>query len=107
MTTLPDVIGRYYACAAADDLDALLRCFSADAHVRDESHDYHGLDEIRGWRESVATRFSYTTEITSVEEVGDNTYLVHTHLEGDFPGGVVDLEQRFTLTQGLISDLVI
>ena len=107
MTTLPPIIGRYYACAAADDVDALLRCFSADAHVRDEGHDYHGLDEIRGWREGVATRFSYTTEITSVDVVADNTYLVHTHLEGDFPGGVVDLEQRFTLTQGLITDLVI
>ena len=107
MTTPPDVISRYYSCAASGELDALLDCFSADAHVRDEGRDYYGLHAIRGWREGVATRFTYTTEITGVEQVGDHTYLVHTHLEGDFPGGVVDLGQRFTVTDGRITDLVI
>ena len=29
------------------------------------------------------------------------------HLEGDFPGGVVDLRYKFTLTDDLISELVI
>jgi ketosteroid isomerase-like protein len=107
VTTLPDIIGRYYHASASGDLDVLLSCFSQDAHVHDEDRDYDGLDAIRGWRESVATRFAYTTQITGVDEVGDGTYVVHTHLEGDFPGGVVDLEQRFTLANGLITELVI
>ena len=107
MTALADVISRYYAASSSGELDALLACFSADAHVRDEGHDYYGADAIRGWREGVATRFTYTTEITGVEQVGDDTFVVRTHLEGDFPGGVVDLDQRFTVTEGLISDLVI
>lgn len=105
MTSIPDVVARYYAAADAGDLDALLACFTADAHVRDEQRDHHGRDEIRAWREGVATRFTYTTEITGVERVGESVHVVHTHLEGDFPGGVVDLEQRFTLTDGIISDL--
>jgi hypothetical protein len=29
------------------------------------------------------------------------------HLEGDFPGGVVDLRFRFTLREGRIAELVI
>ena len=107
MTSLPDVISRYYTCAAAGDVDALLSCFTADARVRDEGRDYHGLDAIRGWRESVATRFTYTTEITGVEQMGDHTYVVHTHLEGDFPGGTVDLAQRFAVADALITELVI
>ena len=107
MTTLPDVIRRYYATSASGELAELLTCFSPDAHVRDEGRDYHGLDEIRGWREGVATRFTYTTEITGVEQLDDETYLVHTHLEGDFPGGVVDLDQRFEVEGGLIRDLAI
>ena len=106
MTDLPDVISRYYSAAASGDLDAVLGCFAADAHVHDEDRDHDGLDAIRGWRESVASRFTYTTEITGVEQDGD-TFLVHTHLEGDFPGGVVDLEQRFSVTDGLITALVI
>jgi ketosteroid isomerase-like protein len=107
MATVPDVIARYYAAAATDDLDTLLGCFAADAHVRDEGQDHHGVAEIRGWREGRATQFTYTTEITGVEQLGDGEFVVSTHLEGDFPGGVVDLDQRFTLVDGLICDLSI
>jgi hypothetical protein len=107
MTPLPDTISRYYEAAAANDVDAVVECFTATAHVHDEDRDHHGRTGIRAWRESVATRFTYTTEITDVEQLGTSVYLVHTHLEGDFPGGVVDLEQRFTVSEGLISELVI
>lgn len=34
-------------------------------------------------------------------------FSVLTHLEGDFPGGVVVLEQKFTLAGDLIADLSI
>lgn len=105
MATTPDVITRYYE--AAGDLETLLDCFAPDAHVRDEGHDYHGITEIRGWREGLASRFTYTTEITGAEATGDREYLVTTHLEGDFPGGVVDLDQRFTLAGDKIADLAI
>lgn len=107
MATIPDVISRYYAAAASRDLDTLIGCFTTDAHVLDEGHDYHGVAEIRAWRESLASQFTYTTEINGAEQTGDREYLVSTHLEGDFPGGVVDLDQRFTLADGLISDLSI
>lgn len=107
MSSIPDVIARYYAAAAAGDLPSLLACFATDAHVHDEDHDYDGIEQIQAWREGVATKFTYTTEITSAEETDDGQYVVSTHLEGDFPGGVVDLEQRFTLAGGLISDLSI
>lgn len=105
MHPTPDVISRYHAAAASGDLDAVLDCFTADAHVHDEGRDYHGRAEIRSWRESVADRFTYTTRITDVEQVGEAVHVVHTHLEGDFPGGVVDLKQRFTVRGGLICDL--
>lgn len=107
MTTLPDVISRYYAASSSGDVEALLACFSPDAHVRDEGRDYFGSDAIRGWRAGVATRYTYTTEITDTEQIDDDTTVVSTHLEGDFPGGVVDLEQRFSVAEGLITDLVI
>ena len=107
MTTTPDVIARYYAAAANGDLDALLDCFTPEAHVLDESQHYQGIAEIRRWRESVASRYTYTTEITGVKKAIDGEYVVATHLEGDFPGGVVDLEQRFTVSGDLISELLI
>lgn len=107
MTTTPDVIARYYAAAANGDLDALLDCFTAEAHVLDENQHYQGIAEIRRWRESVASRYTYTTEITGAKKAIDGEYVVTTHLEGDFPGGVVDLEQRFTVSGDLISELLI
>ena len=107
MTTTPDVIARYYAAAANGDLDALLDCFTPEAHVLDEGQDYQGITEIRAWREGVASRYTYTTEITGTRRASDDEYVVAAHLEGDFPGGVVDLEQRFTVSGGHISELLI
>ncbi|MEX0664731.1 MAG: hypothetical protein WD598_08170 [Acidimicrobiia bacterium] len=43
----------------------------------------------------------------SAEAVGPGTWVVVNRLEGDFPGGVVDLRYRFAVTDGLISELVI
>lgn len=107
MTNIPEVIARYYDAAAADDLEILIGCFASDAHVLDEGQHFAGAAEIRGWREGLASRFTYTTEITGVDQTGPQTYVVRTHLEGNFPGGVVDLEQRFTVVDGLIADLAI
>lgn len=55
----------------------------------------------------MATRFTYTSEITGTERTGAGEDLVSTHLEGDFPGGTVDLQQRFTVTGELITQLLI
>lgn len=107
MINVPDVIARYYDAAAAGDLDTLLGCFTVDAHVRDEDHDFDGVAEIRGWRNGLASKFTYTTQIIAVDLVEDGVYVVSTHLVGNLPGGVVDLEQRFTLVDGLIADLSI
>ncbi|MGW1460682.1 hypothetical protein ACWG43_26440 [Streptomyces albidoflavus] len=47
----------------------------------------------------------YTTTLVGAEREGDDRCTVHQHLEGDFPGGTVDLHYRFPLDQGLISRL--
>jgi ketosteroid isomerase-like protein len=107
MSTTPEVIARYYAAATSGDVEGLLACFTPDAHVRDDGQDYHGIAQIRGWREALASRFTYTAEITGVEQADEGVHVVGTHLEGDFPGGVVDLQQRFILADGLITDLAI
>jgi hypothetical protein len=43
----------------------------------------------------------------SAETLDAHRWLVVNHLEGDFPGGVVDLRYQFVLTGALISELVI
>ena len=79
----------------------------ADAVVTDEGHDYHGPDEIRAWLARSASEYTYTIELTAAARADDQHFDAVHHLEGNFPGGVVDLHFRFTLRGALISRLVI
>jgi len=45
--------------------------------------------------------------LISAEPVDDDAWLVTNHLEGDFPGGDVDLRYRFVPVGDLIADLEI
>ena len=104
---VPEAIRNYFQAAEQGDLPRLLDCFTEDATVLDEDKTYQGRNEIRVWRESVATRYTYTTEVLGTEVRGPETYVVNTRLEGDFPGGRVDLPYAFTLSNGLINSLEI
>jgi SnoaL-like domain len=103
----PAVITRYLAAAPAGDFAGLADCFTVDGTVTDEGHTYRGRAEIIGWRESLASQFTYTATITSSESINNSEYRVTAHLVGDFPGGVADLTYRFILHDGLIADLTI
>ncbi|TDD61229.1 nuclear transport factor 2 family protein [Kribbella antibiotica] len=86
--------------------DRTLDTLTADAVVTDEGHDYTGRDEIEAWLTTAASEYTYTTEFTGATTTG-TTVDVGQHLEGNFPGGVVDLHYRFALNGALISRLVI
>jgi hypothetical protein len=86
----------------------LLAAFATDATViDDDGHTYTGHDEIHRWREAESCEYSYTVEVNHVEKFDDTHYVVTNHLEGDFPGGVVDIIYRFTLANDLITNLEI
>jgi len=105
--SVPDVITRYFAAQAARDFDTLLTLFANDAVVIHEGRTRRGASEIRAWRESVATAFEYTTELRDVTASGDGKYVARVHLEGNFPGGTVDLSYRFTIDGDAIRELEI
>ena len=108
---LPRAIAEYFAAADRDDVDALVNCFADDAVVLDENNEWHGRPDIRRWRETVATKYDYELDVRAAEMHGqgdgDERVDVQTHLEGNFPGGTVDLDYRFTLREELISKLEI
>jgi ketosteroid isomerase-like protein len=107
MSTIPPVITTYLNAADDGDFDALVGCFTQDGTVLDEGRTYRGRDEIRGWRESLGSKWEFTTTVTGSEPDGSAGYIVRMHVEGNFPGGVADLTYRFTLAGGLIADLSI
>jgi hypothetical protein len=107
ITTAPDVIARYLRVAAGGDLDTLIGCFTDDAEVVDEGRTYRGHDEIRDWRETVTSKYTYTVEVVQSEAVGAERYVVTAQLEGNFPGSPVQLQFGFVLHDGLIAALEI
>ncbi|WP_432830002.1 nuclear transport factor 2 family protein [Dactylosporangium sp. CA-092794] len=100
-------ITTYMAAQNARDVDAAMACYAPDAVVTDDGHTYRGTDEIRGWLAGAAKEYTYTTEPVSTTRLDDEHYDVVQHLEGDFPGGVVDLHYRFTLRGSSIAELTI
>ncbi|GAB3957687.1 hypothetical protein GCM10029978_000880 [Actinoallomurus acanthiterrae] len=103
---LPEAITDYLAAHQARDLDPALAHYTEDAIAVDEGHTYRGKREIRDWL-ARASEYTYTTELVAAQRIDDDHYVAVQHLEGDFPGGVVDLRFRFTLRDGRIAELVI
>jgi uncharacterized protein (TIGR02246 family) len=106
-SSVPDVITRYFAAQAARDFETLLTLFADDAVVIDEGRTRRGASEIRAWRENVASAYEYTTQLRGVTASPDGKYVARVHLEGNFPGGTVDLRYRFTIDGDAIRELEI
>ncbi|MFI8185172.1 nuclear transport factor 2 family protein [Actinacidiphila glaucinigra] len=106
-TGLPEVITRYLAAHRVRDTATAVSAFTADAVVTDEGATRHGAAAIGEWLETAAGEYTYTTELTGAERADAHHYVAVQHLEGDFPGGTVDLRYRFTLRDDLIARLVI
>jgi hypothetical protein len=79
--------------------------------VVDEGRQWRGTAAIRRWRATVATAYQYAVQVTGAEALGQadgaERHDVHVHLEGNFPGGQVDLTDRFALRGGRIARLEI
>jgi ketosteroid isomerase-like protein len=109
--SLPAVVSNYLAASDRDDIDAIVACFTEDAVVLDEDRHWRGAQAIRQWRENVATAYEYTVALIGSQALGEvdggQRHAVYTHLEGNFPGGQVDLTNRFTLRGELIVGLQI
>lgn len=104
---LPATVREYLASHAARDVDAALRAFAPDAVVTDEGRTFRGTEQVRDFLGHAGAEFTFTTTLVGAQRVDDRHWVATQHLEGDFPGGVVDLVFRFTLRDGRIAELVI
>ncbi|MDW6066022.1 nuclear transport factor 2 family protein [Streptomyces sp. FXJ1.4098] len=107
LTDVPEVVTRHLHAHDTHDIPAVAATLTPEASITDDGHTYEGIDAITGWLEQIRTEFTYTTTPVAAEHTGVGQYTVTQHLEGDFPGGSVDLRYRFTLDEGLIRRLVI
>jgi hypothetical protein len=102
---LPEPIAAYFTADKLDG-DAVARCFTSGAIVKDEGRTYTGVGAIRQWKTETAAKYPYTCEPLGAEQK-DGMTIVTCHLEGNFPGGRADLRFFFSLERGKIANLEI
>ena len=67
-----------------EDGEAIARCFTTDAVVKDEGHTYAGVAEIRRWKEATSSKFTYTRYPFALDR-NDGQIIVTSRLTGNFP----------------------
>ena len=102
---LPEAITGFLKAHRAHDAATALTFLRPDATVTDEGKTHQGARAIEAWMTRSAGEYTYTIELIRAQKVDADHYVATHHLEGDFPGGVVDLHYRFSLGDGLIEDL--
>jgi hypothetical protein len=100
---LPKPVAAYFI---ADELDgeAVARCFTDDAVVKDEGHIYNGRAAIKEWKEDASAKYVYTSEPLACEQQ-DGKVVVTCRLTGNFPGSPADLRFFFELLGEQIASL--
>ena len=102
---LPKPIAAYFTADKGDG-DAVSRCFTDDAVVKDEGHTHRGRAAIKRWKTDASAKYEYTSEPVACEEKDGKT-IVTSHLVGNFPGSPVDLRYFFKLAGDKIASLEI
>jgi hypothetical protein len=102
---LPKPIAAYFT-ADKGDSEAVVRCFTENAVVKDEKHVYNGVAAIKQWKADSSKKYSYSTEPFASEHK-DNKTVITCQLIGNFPGSPVDLRYLFELKGDKIASLEI
>jgi len=102
---LPGPIAAYFA-ADREDGEAVARCFTEAAVVKDEGRLHRGRAAIQNWKEEASARYQYTCEPFACEQ-RDGNVVVTSRLTGTFPGSPVNLRFFFALQGDKITSLEI
>lgn len=102
--SLPEPVAAYFA--AEHKPDALARCFTAQAIMKDAGHTYTGVDAIKAFMAEASAKYNATSAPFALERE-DGLQVVRAQVTGNFPGSPIDLSYRFRLERGLIASLEI
>ena len=102
---LPEPIAAYFI-ADKEGAEAIARCFTVPAVVKDEGQTYRGRAAIRQWKADASAKYQYTSEPFACEQK-DGMIVVTSRLAGNFPGSPVNLRFFFGLDGDKIASLEI
>jgi hypothetical protein len=103
---LPAAVTRYLEAANRFDTPAAADCFTADASVHDENHDYASRDAIVAWVAETSRKYRPAFTVMRAAVNGDDVSL-SVAVSGQFPGSPVTLDYQLRLSGGKISTLTI
>jgi RimJ/RimL family protein N-acetyltransferase len=104
---VPTCITMYQAAHDQRDVMTALAQFANDACVVDDGKTYEGISGVETFLRKAGSEYTYTRTLISAQEMTTERWRVTNRLEGNFPGGQVDLSYVFDLLDGLITRLVI
>lgn len=102
---LPKLIDLYFT-ADRNDSNAVAKCFTENAVVKDEGHKHKGIEAINQWRTAASEKNKFTSEPFACEQKGGKT-VVTGRVTGNFPGSPIDLRYFFGLEGNKIASLEI
>lgn len=95
-THLPAAARSFVDGWQGGDASKVAALFTEDAVVSDQGETFRGREEIRGWIDGSIHLFTTTLTFLGARDV-DGMVGASYRLEGDFPGGVAELEYQFHL----------
>ncbi|MET9228395.1 nuclear transport factor 2 family protein [Lentzea sp. NPDC003310] len=104
---LPATVREFFAAHVVHDADVSSSFLTEDALIVDQDETFRGREETYAFLRDAGTEFQYTTEQIGAHRADDTHWVVTVRLEGNFPGGVAELDYRFTLRDDLIAEIVI
>ena len=102
LSSLPEPIAAYFA--AEHNPEALARCFTPQAVMKDDGHTYPGVEAIKTFMAKASAQYSATSVPFALEREG-GLQIVHAKVTGNIPGSPINLSYRFRLERGLIASL--
>ncbi|GLY29014.1 nuclear transport factor 2 family protein [Kineosporia sp. NBRC 101731] len=102
-----DAVSTYLDAIDAGNKQSVIDIFTADAVVTDDGTTYRGHEEILGWLGGAASEWTTTSTRLGIDRQA-RTVVALLRVEGNFPGGRVDLRSEFALADdGRITALTI
>jgi hypothetical protein len=103
--SLPRPIATYFDADQRDG-EAVSRCFTENAVVKDEGETHRGRAAISRWKANASTKYRYTSRPLAFEHE-DGKIIVIIRLTGQFPGSLIDVRYFFALEGDKIASLEI
>lgn len=104
---LPTTVRGFLAAHVARDAETASSFFAEDAVAVDQGESFRGREQIYAFLRDAGSEFEYTTEQIGAARINDGHWVVTLRLKGTFPGGVAELDYRFTIRQDVVTELVI